>query len=893
MKASCRRKTPSDGRHGREEIKKSEELQRVVHLLKDPLSVPFKERCMLAMKNVTKTYQQGYLLRDLADIFNIINHCAERIKEHPDVHKELISVLCDLLHICRLPFLKEKNSDEVNYATTVMECLAQLGHMIKLPINDIRQQICRSISSFYSYPEARCCDVGLQQVGFSFRLKLLEQSGLVETLLTSSLLLEEKSTVRLQLLQTLQLLSSCSEVNCSLMLRVQGAQKICLNMNRDDPNGQVLFCSVQILWNLLEGVCRLEATGQLSNMDCIMSLKEGFLKVMHGSRLHDQQLRNDLLVLCTLIAENPKAPFIESGFAKLLILFATFPELKSHSPLTRSLKLSFNNEDFEMKKLLLNLVVVMSHDLAALQLFREDRLMLALMLLIRPSRVTSGDHRWTSVQLEELQIRSLSTLTTVAPLMVDDYVNCQASTTLLLLLDGPTVQDINRRDYKRTQIRYCLRLLRAMVSLENIAVNQDLCDQGAIGQMLGLLKPRHKSEYEDDEEDIVSLEIKVDAQLILSILCDNDLHKKELFGCEGVNMTVHFLKMSPMKFYNGLGHNKLMLSTVDCVWSCIVGCFTTEEMFLEKEGIFLLFDQLHSSPRPMQNVVLATLLDLCDNPKTLVHVLAWRGRHSGISAPQLLLLLWRQEESELGVRRDQHGRITDPQKPLTCVYQEQEEEDVGLLPHSAQQPSAAVIDVSENLRAKIYGLFCRLGFQDLPGLTADEYITLSIVSRYFDFKVGEVWEEISCELSAEGVHPVTPDRAILESIIQLKEETARKVAEQQDEIMQRQYAEEEQQEAAVYQQIKSNHAQEELAARSWDHHVAKTSYYTILKDCKKQQARSIESSRPRVKSSSAIFHSTQISGLQTTTFSERVKTVESTPVHLIGGPLANADLAME
>ena len=42
---------------------------------------------------------------------------------------------------------------------------------------------------------------------------------------------------------------------------------------------------------------------------------------------------------------------------------------------------------------------------------------------------------------------------------------------------------------------------------------------------------------------------------------------QELFGSEGVEMTVHFLKMSTEKFYSGLGHNKLILSTVDCVWS--------------------------------------------------------------------------------------------------------------------------------------------------------------------------------------------------------------------------------------------------------------------------------------------------------------------------------------
>jgi hypothetical protein len=59
----------------------------------------------------------------------------------------------------------------------------------------------------------------------------------------------------------------------------------------------------------------------------------------------------------------------------------------------------------------------------------------------------------------------------------------------------------------------------------------------------------------------------------------------------------------------------------------------------------------------MRGVVLATLLDLCDNPKTLSHVMTWTGS-GGRTAPALLLLLWREEEAELGVGRDQHGRIS-------------------------------------------------------------------------------------------------------------------------------------------------------------------------------------------------------------------------------------------
>ena len=65
---------------------------------------------------------------------------------------------------------------------------------------------------------------------------------------------------------------------------------------------------------------------------------------------------------------------------------------------------------------------------------------------------------------------------------------------------------------------------------------------------------------------------------------------------------------------------------------------------------------MQSSPGNMRSVILGTLQDLCDNPKTLTHVLAWRGP-GGLCSGGLLLELWRQEEEELEVSRDLHGRI--------------------------------------------------------------------------------------------------------------------------------------------------------------------------------------------------------------------------------------------
>ena len=51
-------------------------------------------------------------------------------------------------------------------------------------------------------------------------------------------------------------------------------------------------------------------------------------------------------------------------------------------------------------------------------------------------------------------------------------------------------------------------------------------------------------------------------------------------------------------------------------------------------------------------------------------------------------------------------------------------------------------------------------------------MTLTVIERYLDFKLGEVWSEVVEELDKEGVRPVTPDREALEAVSRTLEERA-------------------------------------------------------------------------------------------------------------------------
>ena len=69
-----------------------------------------------------------------------------------------------------------------------------------------------------------------------------------------------------------------------------------------------------------------------------------------------------------------------------------------------------------------------------------------------------------------------------------------------------------------------------------------------------------------------------------------------------------------------------------------------------------MFIPKQACPKGMHNLILGCLLDLCENPKTVHHVLTWRGADNS-SAAHLFCEIWRTEERDIGVPRDKNGAI--------------------------------------------------------------------------------------------------------------------------------------------------------------------------------------------------------------------------------------------
>ncbi|XP_059698880.1 cilia- and flagella-associated protein 69 isoform X2 [Haemorhous mexicanus] len=819
---------------------RSVDLDHVIALLGDSDSKDFEKEQLKTLKKVVKHFENGFPLKDLAQISEILSLCAEKMYEQ----EAFTEPLCELIKLFELPFQKRKSSEEMNYSIEASKSIALLGYLMSLPSSQVKIQICKTIVSFYNMdlPGKRLS--GYQPTSPNYKIQMAEAGGVAEYFVYSLALVENQLTEKLWVLKALQHLS-ISETSCGQMVQAQAASRLCLCLNDADPSGQLMFHSSDILWNLLEKTSKEEVVYQLRSLECVHALKEAFVDLMCGFRHCDHQLRNDLLVIATLLAEYPAVPMIESGFAEILIVLATCTEVKLPNPLVKGFKLTYSYEDFEMKKLLFNIIGILSKDPSSTQLLSENHVIPALLYYVKKNR-KPGFPDWSAAQYEELQLHAIAVLASVAPVLVDKYLSCQANTLLLVFLEWCVSQDpffgqgnsfhgTGGRGSKLAQMHYSLRALRSVVALYDDAVSINLCDQGAICQLLDILK--YAAEKFKEKESSVLLEIQTDILFILSVLCESDNHKKELFSCEGIGILIAYLQMDPRSLYSGLGHNYLLLSALDCLWSCVIGCYIAEDSFIEKQGIFLLLDLLSLQEKNLGNIILGILVEFSDNAKTILHMNIWQGKR-GQTAANVLIQLWRQEEMDLGVKRDQYGKI--------------------------------------------------VGFEHLPGLSAKDVVTLAIIQHFIDFKVGEVWSEIKEEIKEE-FRPVTSDERILKLISEVSENTGRKVVALQTEALEKQHRQEIREEKKTYQKIKATNTQREMVNKSWENFLARTSNYEALKKAKMLQGTLIEASRSKIKLPNGPDHPTDIPKLQITVAPGRCVTVGSTSHQ--GGPLADTDHA--
>ena len=150
---------------------------------------------------------------------------------------------------------------------------------------------------------------------------------------------------------------------------------------------------------------------------------------------------------------------------------------------------------------------------------------------------------------------------------------------------------------------------------------------------------------------------------------------------------------------------------------------------------------------------------------------------------------------------------------------------------------------------------------------------------FLDFKISEVWKEITEELREQNISPIGQDKQALEAISRISRDRAEATLAYQKSLHETFEQQENADENMVYSEIKSMRKQQVKLKTDFDAYVLRTSNYGALKMAKKEQEASIANSR--IDSSvlkHPFFHTTSIGKLNSTVFASQQVTSDNMPV---------------
>jgi len=451
--------------------------------------------------------------------------------------------------------------------------------------------------------------------------------------------------------------------------------------------------------------------------------------------------RNDILVILNILVESSSSYFVISGFVNSILLLALQPEdpcFASESML-QNLKIKSNIEDFELKKLCWLFVNKITSNPAALSCISDAKILKNFFQFI--NTINTGDSKkseyfpWTIAQRQELEQLALECLANITPVLLEDFIECRGVTLITLFLQNSLENQSLPKSTPSTAIKLALKVIRQIIVLDCEPINSEFVDQGLIQMLLDELYSRKQVCLTKD------LETKSDLFMILSVLCEYNIDRKDILGESGVQLFIEYLKLCTNNTDNSSSAPQqiLIVYVIDCIWACIVGALTVEQLFLENSGLYLLLDALErTNGSHVSMMILGTLVEMVDNKSCLMHLIAWKSSVDGkTTVLELFLKLWRDSSNEfLQIQGDGASIITE---------------------------------IFETPFAKLYHLITTVHEYCLTKgkvlLSRQDQLSMLYVDKYFDFKIQEVWQEITRQLNEDDkIELVDADKQFLKEV---------------------------------------------------------------------------------------------------------------------------------
>eukprot|EP01064_Diplonema_japonicum_P006861 TRINITY_DN14686_c0_g1_i2.p1 TRINITY_DN14686_c0_g1~~TRINITY_DN14686_c0_g1_i2.p1 ORF type:complete len:1043 (+),score=211.31 TRINITY_DN14686_c0_g1_i2:178-3306(+) len=709
----------------------------------------------------------------------VIQLCADKVVAGVPGYEE---VLLEVLRKIEEPLNLSDVRDDRRQRQAVLRTLDATSRVLFSPVGTVRGAAAKVVQLMVSDMKTKGHDDINPPRQLSrkrdTRFKCLEESQTITTLCT----VIPKLTGPLESLACLRALcdASCYTSVSKCLLEKEGVLKPLMMVlasimdTRNIQDGRISVI-VETLWNMLDLVpsCRRDL-GCVEYLSILYVLYKELLQ--SGHRLKDKELRNDVLSIATIVAGDQATHenFLTTNWTHIIWLASCGGEIIPSDPVYKDTIKPFasttSQDDFDMKKTLWHLMYLLSFTDSNLKFLLDKGIIAVLLCYIDSGCDVPAVVRWPLTQLVELQMQALHILSQMCVGGSGQLAEGNAPRILLSFL-GECVGDQLRNT--------TLKVLSRVVCTEN---KKMMAEQGAVGIILSLA------------EAAPELEIKSNCVRILSSIVDGQRYlQKEFANAGGIDILMLFLTLdSPTRT---LESDELVFSTVDCIWSCVIGCKESEDSFIEMEGIHALLDELTVAPMWVCVPLLSCLEDfLASNNSAIEELLEWKSS-TGAALAQVLIKMW-ETDSNGSTKRILPESIEE--RPFTSVFGEAEIEKIlsgTKAPEAKEKPLLDILDalqgptdkeppsgIQHDIKVKIYCIFSKVFQRDskaLRVLSNAEKMQLQVILSYAALRRDRVWYQIDEALRQGGTVPIGQDRKRLEKAKEAAERRWKAIREEQ------------------------------------------------------------------------------------------------------------------
>lgn len=679
----------------------------IMELMTSKYTKELIDRHVKAIRRLCRTFANGFLLKHLKPLVELLKLAIERFSEGQD---ELAPAICDVTRIASMPFVSLVVSDMISYGHHLpVFAKVLIGVLVfAMPPTEETLQNSQDASTRSKYDEKRMMSESIRiEVAHTFacwarfgldedsvevnpnqsliqaiadagtpNLRILNQACVMDALATAFRCEEspEAMVISLGAVRDMSLYRPLAQqiTKCGLMPHL--VHIIRVNLLGSD----VLLVATEIIWNVLE--LDWEGAAQAMGEQEVIEAFRDFMAALLGGgyRFKDKVFRNDMLVLLMYISKRPenRPLFAQTGLMALLLSHAISEShrqtLQETGVLTElisgeepggaglqdgtldstlkggSVPLTNSQEDMEFRMLLWGTVAKCCSDESCAQVAIECQLVPSLLCFLDDREAPREQRQWSQEQRRKIQLEALSALFNLAQCIPDDFMEAQGCEVVLRLLTATRSREIQKK---------CLHLLRVALRSGPLFA-EELGRLGAVGLLVDLFA---------DKENLLS-----SRQLCASVLaglCDkHPANCREFRKKDGIEALRQELTYRPDETTEN--HLFYSLCVVDCVWCAVVGTRKNEMRFLDAGGLFALLDVLEVAPLLLKRLIIGCLADLLQYRKAAKLFIQWNSQVTMKGPIKILLELW-QSEQDVACSATADGVLRDSSWPLNPEHSPQ------------------------------------------------------------------------------------------------------------------------------------------------------------------------------------------------------------------------------